>query len=161
MLKLATDKIHLEYQEALDVNSGRLQIHLTGRNGTEWQRILSNPAAAAATLLLPLSGDSMFIAYDFDLYALNGHNGEILWQRHFDEPIWTCHLLSGTDLLVHLELSLFRLDAGGNERWFYSHSDIITDVQIQTNWLRLTDFEEQQVELNLTTGLVLSTASNK
>ena len=103
----------------------------------------------------------MFIAYDFDLYALNGHNGEILWQRHFDEPIWTCHLLSWTDLLVHLELSLFRLDAVGNERWFYSHSDIITDVQIQTNWLRLTDFEEQQVELNLTTGLVLSTASNK
>ena len=49
MLKLATDKIHLEYQEAVDVNSGRLQIHLTGRNGTEWQRILSNPAAAAAT----------------------------------------------------------------------------------------------------------------
>jgi hypothetical protein len=161
MLRLATDKFHLEYQEAIDVNSGRPQIQLTGRNGTTWQRILANPAAAAAMLLLPPNSDSMFIAYDFDLYALNGHDGGILWQRHFDEPIWACHLLPGTDLLVHLELSLVRLDVNGNEQWFYSHSDIITAVQIQANQLYLEDFDEHQFKLNLTTGLAISAALDK
>lgn len=156
MLKLATDKIYLEYQEAVDVNSGRPQIHLTGRNGTEWQRILSSAASAAPTLLLPPSGDYVFVAHGFDFYALDAHSGEILWQRHFDEPIWACYLLSGADVLVHLELSLVRLDESGNERWYFSHSDIITQVQIQPNRLRVQDFDERQFDLDLTTGLVVS-----
>ena len=156
MLKVATDKIHLEYQEAVDINSGRPQIQLTGRNGTEWQRILSSAGSTAATLLLPSSGDYLFVAQEFDIYALNTHNGEILWQRHFAEPIWACHLLSDTDVLVHLELSLVRLDASGNERWYFSHSDIITQVQIQSTQLRLQDFDERQFTLDLTTGHLLS-----
>jgi len=90
----------------------------------------------------------------FDLYALDAHNGAILWQRHFDEPIWACHLLAGTDILVHLELSLIRLDSDGNERWSFSHCDVVTQVQIQTNRLHVQDFDGRQFELDLTTGLV-------
>jgi outer membrane protein assembly factor BamB len=120
------------------------------------QEILSSPASAAATLLLPPSGDSVFVAHGFDLYALDAHDGEILWQRRFDEPIWSCHLLDGANILVHLELSLACLAADGNEQWFFSHSEIITRVQIQPNRLRLQDFEERQFELDLTTGFVVS-----
>lgn len=81
--------------------------------------------------------------------------GEILWQRRFDEPIWTCHLLAETDILVHLELSLIRLNAEGAEQWIYSHADIITEIQLQENQLRLTDFDNHQFGLNLMTGLVV------
>lgn len=97
-----------------------------------------------------------FVAHGFDFYALNAHNGEILWQRHFNEPIWSSYLLTGTDVLVHLELSLVRLDANGNERWSFSHSDIITQVQILSHQLRFQDFDERQFTLDLATGVLIS-----
>lgn len=153
MVKLATDKLHLEYQEAIDVHSGSPQIHLTGRNGTEWQRVLSNAASGVATLLLPSTGDYVFVAHGFDFYALDAHNGEILWQRHFDEPIWSCFLVAGTDLLIHLELSLVRLTATGDECWSFSHSDIITQVHTQANRLHFQDFDERHFVLDLASGV--------
>jgi outer membrane protein assembly factor BamB len=156
MLKLATEKLHLEYETRADADQIGVTVHLTGHNGTEWQRILSTPTLTTPTLLLPQSGQRLLVAYSFDLYALDAHTGDILWQRDFVEPIWASYLVADEGLLVHLELSIACLNIDGSDRWRYTHNEIITQVTLQGDHLLVQDFDEQQFLLNLTTGVPVS-----
>lgn len=131
-------------------------VHLTGRNGIEWQRVLSTPTLTTPTLLLPQSGKRLLVAYSFDIYALDAHTGDIVWQRNFDEPIWACYLLADEGLLVHLELSVVCLNVNGSDRWRFSHNEIITQVVLQDARLLVQDFEEHQFYLDLVKGTILS-----
>ncbi len=97
-------------------------------------------------------GKHLFVAYSFDVYALDAHTGDILWQHEFDEPIWTTYLLDDEGLLIHLELSIICLNADGSERWRFNHSEIITQITHQDQRLLVQDFDEQQFVLDMTTG---------
>jgi outer membrane protein assembly factor BamB len=156
MLRLATEKLHLEYETSLDANGVDVSVHLTGRNGIEWRRVLSTLTLTPPTLLLPQSGKHLLVAYSFDVYALDAHTGDILWQREFDEPIWTSHLLDDEGLLIHLELSIVCLNLEGSERWRFNHNEIITQVTLQNERLLVQDFDERQFFLDMTTGKLLS-----
>lgn len=156
MLKLATEKLHLEYETSAETNGTGVRVHLSGHNGIEWQRILSTTSSTTPTLLLPQSGNHLFVAYSFDIYALDAHTGDILWHYECDEPIWNSYLLDDENLLVHLELSVVRLHVDGSERWRFQHHEIITRVALQASYLLIQDFDEQHFALSMELGTLLA-----
>jgi len=155
MLKLATEKLHLEYYTTTNAATNTVSVHLIGYNGSKWQRVLSAPTLTPPTLLLPKDGNHLFVAYSFAVYALDAHTGNTLWQHAFDQPIWTSYLLDDESLLIHLELSVVCLDVDGRESWRFNHNDIITQVTVQATHLLVQDFDEQQFVLDKRTGILI------
>jgi len=104
MLNLITKKNHLQYHEIPDDREGYSQVQLIGQNGSTWERTLSGPTSITPTLLLSGNHGRAYLVYGFDIFALDIHTGDIVWQHHVDEPVWTSYLIKGKDLLLHLEL---------------------------------------------------------
>ena len=154
MLRVATERIRLEYEESAGVEKTATEVHLRGQNGAGWQCTLTSTITATPILLLPPGGKSLLIGYGLNLYALNARTGEIRWQRHFSEPIWAGQLLADGRLLFHLELSVVCLDVAGEECWRYAHDEIITEVAVQDNQVIGRDFTGRHPALNLKPGLL-------
>ena len=151
MLKVATETIRLEYEEAADTEEA-IEVRLSGQNGAGWQRTLTSAITATPILLLPPDRDRVLLACGFDLYALDIHTGEIKWQKTFSEPIWTGRLLPDGRLLLHLELSVACLDGSGEESWIYHHDEIVTEVDLQGNRVMIRDLAERRLKLDSKTG---------
>jgi outer membrane protein assembly factor BamB len=151
-LQIGTEQVQLEYAAVNANGKPENTVQLHGQNGAAWQHTLTSTTTATPVLLLPTGGKQVFIAYGFDLLALDTHTGHVQWQQHFDEPIWTGQLMIDGQLLLQLELSIVRLDAQGDSCWRYNHGEIITDVSVQDGHLYIHDFTGHELVLDLETG---------
>jgi outer membrane protein assembly factor BamB len=155
-LQIGTDQIQLEYNVAdVGEHSGNV-VHLRGQNSASWHYELTSTASTDPVLLLPLDGSRLYLAYGFDLLALNVHTGAVEWQRHFDEPIWAGHLSSGGYILLHLELSIVCLDAQGRQLWQHNQGDIIVGLIVKDDYIIVQDFAGRNSMIDRFTGQLLT-----
>lgn len=136
MLNLTTEQFNLQYHEVPGDKEGYSQVQLIEQNGSTWQRTLSGPASTTPNLLFSRNYGQAYVVYGLDIFSLDIHTGDTLWQYHVDEPVWATYLIKGKDLLLHLELSIIYLNDAGHRQWHFDHNEIITEVSVQNSALR-------------------------